>query len=173
EALVQRALDLERAGGVLVEHDDPLALGRPRAGERQRPGERAQIEGVLDGVKSEGLTRERAVGEPAQKGMAQDRRIDRLDRPPQLVGERHQRPLKTGSRLSTKARAAWRWSSVIPQRVWCHASRSSESLSVPLSAALKFRFMYWYAMRGPRPSRVASAIVSSSSLPSGTTRFTM
>src|SRR5262249_3640897 len=173
ESFVERALYLEGAGGVLVEHDDPVVLGRSRAGERQRPGELAQVERVLDRVELEALSWERAVGEPAQERMPQDRSVDRLDRLPQLARECHQRPLKTGSRLSTKARAASRWSSVIPHRVWCHASRSRESLRVLLSAALKLRFMYWYAMRGPRPRRVASAIVSSSSRPSGTTRLTM
>src|SRR4030095_6951460 len=160
ESFVERALHLEGAGGVLVEHDDPVVLGRPRPGERQRPGELAQVERVLDRVELEALARQRAGGGPAQERMPQDRSVDRLDRLPQLARERHQRPLKTGSRLSTKARAASRWSSVLPHRVWSHASRSSESLSVPLSAALKFRFMYWYATRGPRPSRVASALLS-------------
>ena len=142
---MEGALDPEGAGRVLVEHDDPLVCGRPRRRERERAGEVAEVERVLDGVEAEALARERAVGEAAYEGVPQDRRPDRRDRLPELAREgcahRAQRPRKTGSRFSTKAFAASRWSSVMPQRVWCHASRSSESLSVPVSAALKLRFM--------------------------------
>src|SRR5262249_27699632 len=172
EAFVQRALDLQGASRVLVEHDDPIVLGGAGAGERQRTRELTQVERILDRVELEALTRQRSVGEPAEKRMAQDGGIDGLDRPPEPVGERHHRPLKTGSRFSTKALAASRWSSVMPHRVWCQASRSRESLSEPLSAALKLRFMYRYATRGPRASLPASASASSSRRASGTTRLT-
>src|SRR5215475_7993813 len=94
----------------------------------------------------------------------------------QVSGERghvSQRTLNCGSRFSTKARAVSRWSSVMPVRVWCQASRSSWSLREPDSAAFMLRFMYRRATRGPFAIFRASAIVSSSSVPSGTTRLTM
>src|SRR6266849_1634754 len=89
EALVERALDLEGAGRVLIEHDDPAVLGRAGRHERERPRELAQVERVLHRVELEALALERAVHEPTHEGVAQDGRVDRPDRPPELLRERH------------------------------------------------------------------------------------
>ena len=51
------------------------------------------------------------------------------------------RPLNTGSRFSTKALAASRWSSVWPQWMWWVASRSRQSSTSPAMARLRFSFM--------------------------------
>ncbi len=52
-----------------------------------------------------------------------------------------QRPWKVGSRLSTKAWAALRWSSLWPQWMWWVTSRSMQSIrSAPLAARLMFSF---------------------------------
>ena len=56
-------------------------------------------------------------------------------------GVHAQRPLKTGSRFSTKALVASRWSSVWPQWMWWVASRSRQSSTSPAIARLRFSFM--------------------------------
>src|SRR2546426_4224484 len=89
EGLVEGALDLERAGRVLVEHDDPVVFGRAGRRERERPHELAEVERVLHRVEAEALPRERAVGEPAHEGVAEDGRVDRPDRPPELLRKPH------------------------------------------------------------------------------------
>ena len=61
-------------------------------------------------------------------------------------------PRNTGALFSTNARAASLWSSVWPVLIWCRASRSRSSASVPFSAALKFCFISASATRGPRAS---------------------
>ena len=53
-----------------------------------------------------------------------------------------QRPRNCGSRLSTKARAASRWSSVNAVCVWCVTSRSMQSPRSPVTARFRFSFMY-------------------------------
>ncbi len=54
---------------------------------------------------------------------------------------RSHRPVKTGRRFSTKARAASRWSSVIAVRAWWTASMSSTVANGSVSAANRFRFI--------------------------------
>ncbi len=51
------------------------------------------------------------------------------------------RPWKRGSRLSMKAWAASRWSSVSPVCTWWVTSRSMQSASSPVTARLRFSFM--------------------------------
>jgi hypothetical protein len=69
KALVQLALDCDRAGGVLVEHRDVALLGRSRGGDAERAGELAQVVGVLDHVEAKRRLIERAVGEPGDERM--------------------------------------------------------------------------------------------------------
>ncbi len=56
-------------------------------------------------------------------------------------GARPQRPLNTGSRFSTNARAASRWSSVSERWPWWVTSTSIQSISSPCTARLRFSFM--------------------------------
>src|SRR4029453_18436939 len=65
----------------------PLLARSAGRRQRQRAGEVAQVERVLHRVEAEGLVRERAVGQPAQEGMREDRRVDRLDRAPERPRE--------------------------------------------------------------------------------------
>jgi hypothetical protein len=51
------------------------------------------------------------------------------------------RPWKRGSRLSMKAWAASRWSSVSAVCTWCVTSRSMQSASSPPAARFRFSFM--------------------------------
>src|SRR5206468_12553721 len=106
ERLVERPLDLQRPRRVLVEHDDPRVSRRARGSQRERTRELAQVERVLHGVELETLTGKRPIGEPAQEGMAKDRRVDRLDPTPQLIGEGHGRMIRHG-----EDRPCWSWDS--------------------------------------------------------------
>src|SRR5438105_1231462 len=87
EPLVQGPLDLDRARGVLAEHHEPVVAGGAGGGDRERAGELAKVERILHRVEAEGLARERAVREPPQEGVPEDRGVDAGDRAPELVGK--------------------------------------------------------------------------------------
>src|SRR6266852_6195143 len=74
---------------MLVEHDYPLIARGAGARNRQRARKFAQIEGVLNCVELEVLMRQRAVSQPIDKRMAQDRCVDGPDRFPEFSGEFH------------------------------------------------------------------------------------
>src|SRR5215813_15254441 len=184
------ALDDVRGQAFLEGHrrvHDPLE-GLRHVARGDQNGELAQVsgEGALEAqvlaqasemLCQRGVVHQGRVGSADLAALGRDAVVDRLRlgrERTQDVGEpghETQRPLNCGSRFSTKARAASRWSSVMPVRVWCQASRSSWSLREPDSAAFMLRFMYRRATRGPFAIFRASAIVSSSSVPSGTTRL--
>lgn len=71
------------------------------------------------------------------------------------------RPSKTGVAFSTKARAAFRWSCVLPLAIMFSASRWSVSAKVLVAPKLKLSLIRPKARVGPAARRSASAIVSS------------
>src|SRR4051794_12060990 len=98
---------------MIAQHDDPVVLGRMRRGNRERARELAQIERILHGIELEGLARQRAVGQTSHEWVAQDRGIDRFDRMPELVSERH----ASLSMMSSRGRTKRPWRSRC-ERMW-------------------------------------------------------
>src|SRR5918997_4739011 len=100
---------------MIAQHHDPVVLRRARRSNRQRARELAQIERVLHGIELKGLAWQRAVGQTGDEWVAQDRGIDRFDRMPELVGERHQSLSMTNAVIARhRQEMPWRPTAPLP-----------------------------------------------------------
>ncbi len=82
---VQPLLGGDRAARVGAEHHGVARLLRPGPAEGQRAGVTAQVVGVLDDVVAKRLARQRAVGQPGDERVAQDRGVDVVDVGPEKI----------------------------------------------------------------------------------------